>query len=212
MIDYKINVHSSIRVEDEGIVMYFDPFEIKSKSADANYIFITHEHYDHFDSISIKNVMKENTKIICPKNFSEKVISELGNGCVDNIIFVSANETIQLINNVTFQTFHSYNVGKNFHPYDYGMLSYLVDFFGTKIYIPGDTDINDEIKNIRCDILFVPIGGTYTMDYREAAEITNEIMPKVVVPMHYGSIVGDKCLGEKFAKLINKNVKVNLLI
>lgn len=41
-------------------------------------------------------------------------------------------------------------------------------------------------------MLFVPIGGTYTMDYKEAADYTNSIKPKYVIPIHYGTIVGKK--------------------
>ena len=37
---------------------------------------------------------------------------------------------------------------------------------------------------------FVPVGGTYTMDFKEAASLINEIKPKIAIPIHYGSIVG----------------------
>lgn len=67
----------------------------------------------------------------------------------------------------------------------------------------GDTDIIDEAKKVKCDHLFIPIGGTYTMDYNEAAKLTNIIKPKIVTPIHYGSIVGKKEDGEKFKKLID---------
>ena len=59
---------------------------------------------------------------------------------------------------------------------------------------------------------FVPVGGTYTMDYKEAAELINEIKPKVAVPTHYGSIVGSKDDGAKFAKLVDKDIEVEILM
>jgi len=74
----------------------------------------------------------------------------------------------------------------------------------------GDTDVVDEINSINCDVLFVPIGGTYTMDYKEAAEYTNNIKPKVVIPIHYGSIVGDINLGEEFKKMVDDKIEVLL--
>lgn len=76
----------------------------------------------------------------------------------------------------------------------------------------GDTDINEDISNIECDVLFVPIGGTYTMNYKEAADYTNKINPSVVIPTHYGLIVGDVTLGEKFKELINFNIECELYI
>ncbi len=35
------------------------------------------------------------------------------------------------------------------------------------------------------DVLFVPCGGHYTIDAKQAAEMVQEIEPKVVIPMHY---------------------------
>ena len=59
---------------------------------------------------------------------------------------------------------------------------------------------------------FVPVGGTYTMNYTEASELINEIKPKVAVPTHYGSIVGSKKEGDKFLKLANPEIKVEILM
>ena len=79
-------------------------------------------------------------------------------------------------------------------------------------YIPGDTDLTEETKQVKCDILFVPIGGTYTMNYREASSLCNIIMPNKVTPIHYGSIVGKIEDGYEFSKLIDKNIEVNLIL
>ena len=58
--------HASIRLSDD-MVIYIDPYDIKEKLNDADYIFITHDHYDHYDTESIDNISKEDTKIILPK-------------------------------------------------------------------------------------------------------------------------------------------------
>lgn len=84
-----------------------------------------------------------------------------------------------------------------------------MDIDNAKYYIAGDTDNINEIQNINCDVAFIPVGGTYTMNYEEAAELANTINSKLIIPTHYGEIVGDKEDGKKFAKLIkNKEVKV----
>ena len=41
----------------------------------------------------------------------------------------------------------------------------------------------EEIGDV--DILMIPIGGKYTIDYKEAAGVVSQIEPKIVVPMHY---------------------------
>ena len=65
---------------------------------------------------------------------------------------------------------------------------------------------------IQCDILFVPIGGTYTMNYEEGAKLTNIIKPKVAIPVHYGEIVGKKEEAEEFKKLLEKGTECKILI
>ena len=50
------------------------------------------------------------------------------------------------------------------------------------------------------------------MDVEQAAELVNIIKPKIVIPTHYGSVVGDRKLGKKFLSLIDKNIKAVELI
>ena len=35
------------------------------------------------------------------------------------------------------------------------------------------------------DILFVPVGGTYTIDSGDAAKVVHQIEPRIIIPMHY---------------------------
>ena len=89
---------------------------------------------------------------------------------------------------------------------------YIINLDGEKYYIAGDTDVTSENKQVNCDVAFIPVGGTYTMNYTEAAELVNAIKPKIVVPTHYGDIVGQKDDGEKFKKLLNKDIECEILI
>ena len=60
-----INTHSSIKIVGDKVI-YFDPYNIKKKTKDADIIFINHNHYDHFDLQSI--------------NKDASLISPLGDG------------------------------------------------------------------------------------------------------------------------------------
>ena len=60
----KVNIQSSILI-DEGIKIYFDPIKM-DKRYDADYIFITHSHYDHFSKEDILSLKNDNTVIIVP--------------------------------------------------------------------------------------------------------------------------------------------------
>ena len=76
----------------------------------------------------------------------------------------------------------------------------------------GDTDITEEANNVKTDICFVPIGGTYTMNVDEAAEYINNTKPKKVIPIHYGSITGSKSLADEFKSKIDEEIEVEIKI
>ncbi len=55
-------------------------------------------------------------------------------------------------------------------------------------------------------------GGTYTMDFKEAAYLANEIRPKIAVPSHYGSIVGTNQDATDFMKLLHPTIEGIILM
>lgn len=199
----EINCHSSIKIT-KGIIIYIDPFRINEEKHDADLILITHDHYDHYSPEDIKKVIKEDTIIVAPKT-----IKELNNK--ENIIFVEPNKTYN-IKGYKMDTIPAYNINKYFHPKENNWVGYIIEIEGIKYYIAGDTDIIPENQQIKCDVALIPIGGTYTMDYKEASELINIIKPKIAIPTHYGSIVGDITDGEKFKKLIDNTIDVQILI
>lgn len=203
-----INCHSSIKINGDKKI-YFDPYEIKNKTSDADYIFITHDHYDHLDIESIKNVINENSIVIIPTSVPTKQLAPAVRE--DQIISVCPNEQY-CIDGINVLTVPSYNTNKDFHKKMYNWVGYIIEVNEEKIYVAGDTDINDDIKKVKCDIALVPIGGTYTMTYQEAAELINIIRPKIVIPTHYGKIVGEKEDANLFKELLNKDIECHLLI
>ena len=116
------------------------------------------------------------------------------------------------IDGLEFETVPAYNTLKPFHPKSAEWVGYVIRIDGKRIYIAGDTDAIKEAKAVKCDIAFVPIGGTYTMDAKKAAELVNTIHPYIAVPVHYGSIVGKSSGGEVFAESVKSPVKVVIKI
>jgi L-ascorbate metabolism protein UlaG (beta-lactamase superfamily) len=198
-----VNHQNSILINNE---IYVDPLRVVGNKK-AKYVFITHPHWDHFSVEDIKKVITNQTKIICPLSMKEVVA-----GVFDNeVLYVLPEQTYE-ISNVNFETFHSYNKGKTFHPKSNNWVGYIINIDGERVAIVGDSDATDELELIKTDILLIPIGGTYTMTLVEAAELTNKINPKKVIPTHYGDIVGDKEMGKEFQKLVNKNIVCELQI
>ena len=67
-----VNIQSSIKMT-LGKIIYFDPFMIMDEMHDADIIFITHNHYDHFDIKSIDKVKNENTIVVVPKSMAVQI-------------------------------------------------------------------------------------------------------------------------------------------
>ena len=168
---------------------------------------MTHSHWDHFSLEDIKRIIKKDTTIVCPKTIEEDVKKYFDN----ELCLVEPNNAYSA-QNIKFETFHSYNLDKPYHPKDNNWVGYTIIIDGQKITIVGDSDNTPELNQIKTDILLVPIGGEYTMNADEAAELTNNIKPKKVIPTHYGEIVGNKNLGEEFKNLINKDIICELQI
>ena len=200
----EINCHSSIKIS-KGVVIYFDPFKIEKEMHDADIIFITHSHYDHYSQEDINKIIKEDTIIVAPRTTKQTIEK------TKNCIFVEPNEEYE-IKGITVNTIPAYNIDKQFHPKTNEWVGYILNIDNVSYYIAGDTDITPENKNVKCEVAFVPVGGTYTMDYKEAAELVNIIKPKIAVPTHYACIVGSKDDGEKFKTLLDKDIKCELLI
>mgnify|MGYP004459347533 FL=1 len=203
--EIKINAQSSIRLTDQETVIYLDPYLIEKEVNDADYIFITHDHYDHLSIEDINKVIKESTIIIIPESCS-KSLEEFNN----QIVKVKPNNKY-LVGNLNFQTVASYNTNKLYHPEKNEWVGYLIDFNNKKYFITGDTDINKENKQIKCDVLLLPVGGVYTMDYNEAATLTNLIKPKLAIPTHYQTVVGTKIDAINYTNLLDKDIESKIL-
>lgn len=201
--------HSSIRIEGEDKIIYIDPYRIKEEKDDADIIFITHSHYDHFSEEDILKVKNENTKILLTTDLLEKTL-DLGFK-EEDITVVNPNNSYTVLD-IEVNTIPAYNINKQFHPKENNWVGYILKLEGKSIYIAGDTDISEENKNVKCDIALLPVGGTYTTDYEEAAQLANIINPKLVIPMHYAELVGDKEDAIKFKRLINENINVEIQI
>ena len=200
--------HSSIRINKEKTI-YIDPFKIDRNYNDADIVFITHDHYDHYSEEDIDKVINENTTIIIPEELLTKLLRK---GINKNaIITVEPNEKY-MVQGIKFETIPAYNTNKTFHPKENGWVGYIITLDDIRYYIAGDTDITEENRRVKYDVAFVPVGGTYTTDFKEAAQLINEIQPKIAVPIHYGSVVGTKQDATDFIKLLNPSIKGIILM
>ena len=184
-----VNAQSSIRILDSNRVIYADPFKIRKDTHDADFILLTHDHFDHFSPEDILKVAKIDTILVVPGTMMGKARTVASS--VGDIRMVKPGESGD-IDGLEYETIPAYNVGKSFHKKSAGWVSYILTLGGKRIYIAGDTDKNPDNEKVKCDIAMVPIGGTFTMDASEAAELINVIQPEVAIPIHYGDGAGSK--------------------
>lgn len=189
---YEVLNHACVRIEGSRI-LYFDPFGITGDPHDADYIFITHDHYDHLSPEDIEKVARKGSVIVKPLtvDYNER-----------NGISMIPGDTISL-SDIEIEAVPAYNPNKQFHPKNKCWLGYAVTMDGMTFYVAGDTDDTPEAREVDCDVAFLPVGGTYTCNAEEAAELAKAIMPSIeAVPYHYGSIVGTKADAERFLELL----------
>ncbi len=188
--------HGTLMFEFNGKVIHVDPWTRFTDYKDlpkADIILITHEHPDHLDIKAIAALKKKNTQIIlidtCFKQVKEGIVMKNGDSKTAAGFKIDAVPAY----NIDPKTF--------FHPKGKGN-GYIIRFGDKKVYVAGDTEFIDEMKNLKnIDIAFLPMNRPYTMTPEMAAEAAKAIEPKILYPYHFGetdtSKLVDLLKGEK---------------
>jgi len=157
--------HASIRIEAQQII-YIDPWKIKG-GPKADLILISHSHHDHLSPADIRKIRKEDTVIVAAGDAAAQLSGDV------RALKPGDKVTVQ---GVTVEAVPAYNIGKPYHPKANHWIGFLLTVEGKTIYYAGDTDFIPEMKAIKADIWILPVGGTYTMTAKEAAEAASLLM------------------------------------
>jgi L-ascorbate metabolism protein UlaG (beta-lactamase superfamily) len=175
--------HDGFRLTGEKVV-YVDPWKMEKAPHDADVILITHDHFDHFVVEDIDRVRNEKTLVVGP---------EMLRGKIDGSVQIVKRGDRINAEGVPIEVVAAYNLREdrqNFHPNKYGGVGYIITLSGKRIYHTGDTDPIPEMKNVKCDIMLVPVSGTYVCTCDEAVEAVQMVKPALAIPMHWDTIVG----------------------
>ena len=191
--------HDAFRITAGGCTLYFDPFQLTGSPAAADFILVSHEHYDHCSPEDIEKIRKPETVIITELQAAKKLQG--------NIVCLSPGQS-RRAGPFSVAAVASYNTNKKFHPAANNWLGFIVTIDGVRIYHAGDTDIIPEMKDFKVDIALLPVSGTYVMTADEAARAAREMHPQLAIPMHFDSIVGSHDDAARFADLLRGKIPV----
>ena len=154
--------HSSFLLTSEsGIRFVLDPYTgvgYEMKPVRAEYVFCSHFHFDHHHTEAVPGA---------------KVVDRPGKYRCGDVAVTGIS------------AYHDEVKGRR-----RGEITIFVfEEKGTRICHMGDIGEKPNEKILRgvgkCDVLLLPVGGTYTVDAAGAAEYVERIRPDTVVPMHY---------------------------
>ncbi len=192
--------HSCFWIETMGVKFLIDPYPDvdDDKIGDVDYILITHEHTDHYGKVELLSRLRD-AEVIGP----EPVCAMAERDGVKRIREVKAGDVLDL-DGVTVKVLLVE------HPSSQYPLAYLIK--GDKVLLHvGDTYPTPLLRGVkeRVDVLLVPISGRSTANEMEAAQIIEDLKPRIAIPMHYGTYGdGDP---EKLRKILMENRIFTLL-
>ena len=207
-----------------GITIAFDPFQSQGTFRNdhkADIIFISHDHFDHFSPKDLQSLTSKNTVFAFPASILDKVQTFLD---VDpkRLIPVVPLEEYKIAANqstISAMAVPAYNVDKKspqgnlYHAKDREYVGFVVDIGGTGVYFVGDSDPIPEMDALvgLVEVLLLPISGVYVMTIAEAVEVALKLQPRIVVPLHYGVVVGENEMGEQFRQTLAE-VAPNIIV
>ena len=193
--------HDGFLIKGDGKAIVIDPFKVR-QCEPADIILITHEHYDHCSPEDIQKIQKASTVIVTEADSAKKLSGD--------VRVVRPGDKLT-VSGIPIEAVPAYNTNKSFHPKENAWLGFVLTVDGVRIYHGGDTDLIPEMDSLEADIALLPVSGTYVMTAEEAVQAAKAIKPKLVIPMHYGAIVGSADDARRFSDALAGICEVVLL-
>ncbi len=178
--------HGTLMFEFNKLVIHVDPV---SRITDytslpkAELVLVTHHHGDHLDPEAIKQIKKDNTRIIVSPKCAEQLA-----GCL-----VMKNRDVQTVTGLEIEAVPAYNIvnkrssGEPFHVKGEGN-GYIISFGDKRVYVAGDTENTPEMKALKnIAVAFLPMNLPYTMTPEMTADAARAFKPAILYPYHYRS-------------------------
>jgi L-ascorbate metabolism protein UlaG (beta-lactamase superfamily) len=193
--------HAGFKIIYDNKKVYIDPYKLSKNYrniSDADIVLVTHNHFDHLSIEDLKNIINERTVIVS----AQECLPQLRSLKVKESIGIDPSDSVK-VNDLKIETVPAYNVNKDFHPKHDRKIGFIAEFGKVRLYHTGDSDMIPEMKDTNSSIVLIPVSGTYVMTAEEASQAVNELInPRIAIPMHYGTIVGNKEDAIRFSELV----------
>jgi L-ascorbate metabolism protein UlaG (beta-lactamase superfamily) len=193
--------HAGFKIIYGNKKVYIDPYKLSKNYkniSDADIVLVTHNHFDHLSIEDLKNIINERTIIVS----AQECLSQLKSLQLKESIGIDPRDSVK-VDDLKIETVPAYNVNKHFHPKDDRKIGFIVEFGKDRLYHTGDSDMIPEMKDTNPSIVLIPVSGTYVMNAEEASQAVNQLInPRIAIPMHYGTIVGNKEDAIRFSELV----------
>jgi len=172
---------------------------VKPEDIDADLVLCTHDHLDHTDPETLLKISRVcRAKFVGPTS-SYQHLKKLG---IDRnrLTRIDRGET-KVINGIKIRAVYTKHTEDS--------VGYIFCFNNILVYLTGDTEYDQklsEVKIYKPGIMLVCINGKWgNMNVEEAVKLTEDIQPKVVIPMHYGMFKENTTNPEKFVQLLKRS-------
>ncbi|MFX0054900.1 MAG: MBL fold metallo-hydrolase [Candidatus Hermodarchaeota archaeon] len=192
---------AGVMIEAKGMRIYIDPYAIPDNYTElpADIILVTHPHFDHYALLDIRDIEKNDTVFIFPRNMTEEIERHEGIG-------LDPGESHQ-VGDISITAFYMYTLDRpslpSSHPKDVNWTSYIIDIDGFKIFHAGDAKYMVEYEAFTevIDIAFLPIYwdsamGAIDVSLSPIVEVVEKIHPTNMVPTHYNSFSNDTFISD----------------
>lgn len=183
----------------EKELMRLNASPLNPKEIDCDYYICTHDHLDHLDPYTIKNIKNKDKIIFIGPNSCRKHFLKLGI-LEKNVLMIKRGQTLKIDKDFFITAVNakhrgplnikkSLSLNKEVYGPDDGQ-GYILSINSILLYHTSDTEYLEDfqnLKNFNIDIVLIAAngkGGNLTPE--EGVKLINLLKPDIVIPMHYG--------------------------
>ena len=177
--------HGSLYFEYKNLIIHVDPYSSQAdynSLPDADLIFITHGHSDHYNLDALNMIKKDSTLMVCTQ-----AVKDLGT--YTGTASVLNNGDSMVIKGIPVKAVPAYNITGStiYHPKGTGN-GYIFTFGEKRVYVAGDTEYIPEMDSLdNIDIAFLPMNLPYTMTVTMAVDAARKVNPDILYIYHFGN-------------------------